>query len=94
MVNFVLIDFAPLPLFGILITNGCICQEFNFCDIAAAEAIKERFQRLLNIFEPKRQSGKLVSLIDFSLGLVTCLGKAMYPSTTKVHNVKVLKAFN
>lgn len=43
---------------------------------------------------PKRQSGKLVSLIDFSLGLVTCLGEAMYPSTTKVHNVKVLKAFN
>ena len=91
MVNFVLTDFAPLPLVGILITNGCICQEFNFCDIAAAEAIKERFQRLLNTFEFTKEAKWKT---DFSLGLVTCLGEAMYPSTTKVHNVKVLKAFN
>ena len=94
MVNFVLIDFAPLPLVGILITNGCICQEFNSCDIAAAVSIKERFQRLLNTFEFTKEAKLKTCIPDFSLGLVTCLGEAMYPSTTKVHNVKVLKAFN
>ena len=94
MVSFVLIDFAPLPLVGILITNGCICQEFNSVTLRQLKQSKKDFKDFSILNLPNRQSGKLVSLIDFSLGLVTCLGEAMYPSTTKVHNVKVLKAFN